>query len=120
MQADQLAEIGQPDAITVTRHLFEDREGAPERLNADPLPVVGIVVDVGLRRLHQLGDRGLARSGLLLNGLLSGTRCHESQPPRDGAALYQAIGTTEQRADSAYSLDPQHTTISIDVQYYGK
>ena len=63
VQADQLAQFRKPDALAVTRDLLEDRKGAAERLHADPLPVVGVVVDiVVLRRLHQLGDGGLARS----------------------------------------------------------
>ena len=68
MQADQLAEVGKPDAFAVARDLLKDREGAAERLDADPLPVVGIVVDIGLRRLHQSRDGGLARTGRLLAG----------------------------------------------------
>ena len=40
--------------------------------------------------------------------------------PGDDAALYQAIGTTEQRPDPACGVDGNYTTISIDVQYYGK
>ena len=47
VQADQLAQFGKPDAFAVTRDLFEDRKGAAERLHADPLPVVGVVVDIG-------------------------------------------------------------------------
>ena len=120
MQADQLAEVGKPDAVAVPRHLFKNCEGATERLNADPLPVVGVVVDIGLRRLHQLGDRGLARSGLLLNGLLLGTRCHESHLH---ATVPHSIRPSE-RLNSALiaraASRSQHTTISIDVQYYGK
>jgi hypothetical protein len=64
--------------------LFEDREGAAERLHPDPLPVVGVVVDIVVRRrLHQLGDGGLARSGRLLSGLLFDTRTHQVKPPCD-------------------------------------
>ncbi len=31
MQADELAELRKPDPFAMARHLFEDREGAPER-----------------------------------------------------------------------------------------
>ena len=87
VQADQLAQFRQSDAFAVTRDLLEDRKGAAERLDADPLPVVGVVVDIVLRRLHQLGDGGLARTGRLLGGLLLGTRSHGIKPPCDGAEL---------------------------------
>ena len=50
VQADEPAQIGKPDPFAMTRDLFEDRKGAAERLDADPLPVVGVVVDVVLRR----------------------------------------------------------------------
>src|SRR5229473_8717497 len=76
MQVDQLAQVCEPDTFAVTRVLFENGEGAAERLNADPLAIVGVVVDIALRRLHQLGDGGLARAGRLLTGLLLGTRSH--------------------------------------------
>ena len=96
MQADQLAEVCEPNAFAVTRDLFEDREGAAERLDTDPLAVVGVVVDIGLRWLHQPGDGGFARTGRLLaglclslflslfSGLLLGTRSQRIRPPRHG------------------------------------
>ena len=67
-------QIRQPDAFTVTRDLFENRKGAAKRLDADPLAVVGVVVDIARRRLHQLGNRCLARTGRLLGRPLFGTR----------------------------------------------
>ena len=76
MQVHQLAEVGEANTFAVTRDLLEDGEGAAERLDADPLAVIGVVVDVGLRRLHQLGDGGLARTGRLLAGLWCCTRSH--------------------------------------------
>jgi hypothetical protein len=59
----------------VARDFLQNRKGAAERLDADPLPLVGFVVDVCLPRRHQFGDRRLAR-GLLLTGRLLGTRSH--------------------------------------------
>ena len=35
VQADQLAQVGEPDAVAVARDLLEDRKGAAERLDAD-------------------------------------------------------------------------------------
>ena len=96
MQADQLAQFRKPDAFAVTRDLLEDREGAAERLDADPLPIIGVVVDIGLRRLHQPGDRGLAWTGRLLAGLWFGTRSHGSGLHADDAELYQAVLGSEQ------------------------
>src|SRR5882672_64751 len=96
VQVDQLAEVRQPDALAVPRDLFEDRKGAAERLDADPLPIVGVVVDIALRRRYQLGDGGLARTGRLLTGLLLGTRTHRVKSPREADELYQAFPTTKQ------------------------
>ncbi len=62
MQADQLAQFGEPDAFAVTRDLFEDREGAAERLDADPLPVVGVVVDIVLDGCTSLAMAALRRA----------------------------------------------------------
>jgi hypothetical protein len=56
VQADLFAEVGQSDALTMARYRFQDRKGTAERLDADPLLVVGFVVGVGLRRLHQPRD----------------------------------------------------------------
>src|SRR5476649_449860 len=74
VQADQLAEVRKSDAFAVTGDLFEDRERAAERLDADPLAVVCVVVDIGLDRLYQPRKRGLARAGRFFTGLLPGTR----------------------------------------------
>ena len=46
VQADPLAQIRQADPVPVARDLFQDREGAAERLDADALPVLGVIVDV--------------------------------------------------------------------------
>ena len=82
VQPDQLAEFGQPNALAVMGDLLEDREGAAERLHPDPLAVVGVVIDIVVRRrLHQLGDDGLAGRGRLLSGLWLGTRSHRIKPP---------------------------------------
>ena len=40
----------------MARDLLEDGEGAAERLYADALAILGVVVDIGLRRLDQPGD----------------------------------------------------------------
>jgi hypothetical protein len=48
---------------SVPRDLFEDRKGAAERLDADPLPIIGVVVDVAWGGTS--GDGGLARTGRL-------------------------------------------------------
>ena len=66
VQADELAEFGEPDALAVTRDFLEDRKRAPERLHAAALAVLGVVVDVGRARLHQPRDRRLAWSGGLV------------------------------------------------------
>src|SRR5882757_6247207 len=81
MQAHQLAEFGEPDALAVTRDFFQDRERTPERLHAAALAVLGVVVDVGLSRLHQAGDRRLAWTGRLVAGLQLGARCHGISSP---------------------------------------
>jgi len=75
VQPDQLAEFGQPNALAVMGDLFEDREGAASDCTPTRWRSSGIVVDIVVRRrLHQLGDGGLARSGRLLSGLLFDTR----------------------------------------------
>ena len=46
----------------MTRDFFEDRKGPSERLDADALAIVGVVVDVGLRD-------GTSRAIVVLRGL---------------------------------------------------
>ena len=75
MQADQLAQFRKSDPFAVARDLLEDRKGAAERLDADALPVVGVVVDIALRRRYQPGDSGLARPPAS-RGLWLGARSH--------------------------------------------
>jgi hypothetical protein len=71
----------------VSRDFFQDRKSAAERLDPDPLAVVGVVVDIGLQRLHQPGKRGLARRSRFLRGLWLGTRSHSIKSPADGAGI---------------------------------
>ena len=74
VQADQLAQVGEPDAFAVARDLLEDGEGATELLHADALAILGVVVDIGLRRLDQPGD------GWFLNRLSFRARSHKVIP----------------------------------------
>jgi hypothetical protein len=90
VQADQFAQLGEPDTLAVTRDLLEDREGAAKRLDAHPLPVVGVVVDIVLDGLHQLGDSGLAQTRRLVACLLFFARSHRDGSPGGGTELYQA------------------------------
>ena len=115
VQGNQLAEVGEADAVAVPCHFLEDRKGASERLHADALTIVGIVVDVGLRRLHQFRDRGLAQAGRLFDRLRLGSR---SQGKLHITALDR--NRRSDRLNSAMPRDRDHTTISIDVQYYEK
>ena len=62
VQADLLAQVGKADPVAVARDLLQDCEGASERLHADALAVLGLVVDVGLRG-HQPGDLRLVGAG---------------------------------------------------------
>jgi hypothetical protein len=121
VQSDQLAQVCQSDPVTMTRDFLEDGEGTAERLNPTAaLAVVGVVIDIGLRRSHQLGDRSLARACWLLIGLWLGTRSHRSHLH---ATVPHSIRPSE-RLNSAliipFRVDVEHTTISIDVQYYEK
>ncbi len=89
-----LLKIGEPDAVAVARDLFEDREGAAERLDADALPVVGVVVDVvgkGPRR-GKPGDLGLRRRRHAgLGGSFDlGAAVSTGRPP-NGVALHTTI-----------------------------
>ena len=98
VQADQLAQFGKPDAFAVTRDLFEDRKGAAERLHADPLPVLGVVVDIALRAAAPAWrSRPCAElAGFsVVFGLVRGLTGFSS--PRDGAELYQACARDQQR-----------------------
>jgi hypothetical protein len=86
VQANQFAQVCEPDAFAVARNLLEDREGAAERLDADALPVLGIVVDIGLRRFDEPCDRGLGRGHRFRSGFRLGSRSHlaVSNRHRDG------------------------------------
>ena len=69
VQADEFAQLGEPDALAVPRDLLEDGEGAAERLHAGALAFLRLVIDVGLRRRHELRHVGLVRIGQSLAGL---------------------------------------------------
>jgi hypothetical protein len=97
VQADQLAQFRKPNALAVTRNFLEDRKGAAQRLHADALTVVGVIIDVASGRRQEPGDGGLARSGRLLIGLWFGTRSHASSLHATVAKLYQASRIHEQR-----------------------
>src|ERR1700722_17254456 len=84
VQANQLAQIRKPNPFAVMRDLFQDGEGAAERLHAGALPVFGVVIDIALRRRHQFCDRGPAWNGRFLGGLLFGSWSHGGSSPRDG------------------------------------
>ena len=96
VQADQLAEIGKPDAFAVTRDLFEDRKRAAERLHADPLPVLGVVVDIGLLGCTSRAIAVLRGACRLVAGLRLGARFHGIKSPRDGAEPYQPVFANDQ------------------------
>ena len=74
MQANALAEVGKADALAMPRDLFEDCKSAAERLDADPLPVIGVVVDIACAGCTSLAMAALRRvAGLsLLFGLVRG------------------------------------------------
>src|SRR5262249_46586577 len=74
VQADPLAQLGEADAVAVARDLLEDAEGTAERLHADALAILGVVVDIGSRCLDQPGDLG--PGGRLVGGLGLGSRSH--------------------------------------------
>src|SRR3982074_3440564 len=84
VQDDQLAGSRQSNTFAMPRDLLEDREGAAERLYAGPLPIFGIVVDIALWRLHQLGNGGPAHALPLITGLLFCPGSHRVKPPRSG------------------------------------
>ena len=50
-------------------------------LDAAALAIIGVVVDVALRGLHQPRDRGLAQACGLLGGLRFGSDFHGIMPP---------------------------------------
>src|SRR6202035_3579115 len=81
VQADQLAQIRKPDPFAVPRDFLENGKGAAERLHADPLPVVGVVVDIARQWRYQPGDGDLARARRLLGSLWLGARSHGNKSP---------------------------------------
>jgi hypothetical protein len=76
VQPDQLAQVGETNAFAVARNFLEDRKGATERLYADPLPVLGIVVDVGLQGFYEPCDRRFCWCGRLFRNFGLGSRSH--------------------------------------------
>jgi hypothetical protein len=56
VQPDDSREVGEPDAVAVARDRLEDRESAAERLHADALAPLGLVVDLAARRRDQPGE----------------------------------------------------------------
>ena len=50
MQADELREFRETNALAMTRNLFEDGKGAAQRLNAAALAIFRLIVDIGLAR----------------------------------------------------------------------
>ena len=119
MQADQLAEFGKPDALSVARDFLEDRKRPAQRLHAAALPLLGVIVNGGRTRLHQPGDRGLAWSGGLLAGLQFGSRFHVSSlhgNEPNSIRLSSPVNSMKLRCGRIRT----YTTIAIDVQYYEK
>ena len=119
VQADQLAEFGEPNALAMPRDLLEDRKRAAERLHAAALAILGVVVDGGGARLHQPRHRRLAGGGRLLGRLQLGSRFHGSGLHGDGP---NSIRPSSAMNSMMLRRGPihHHTTIAIDVQYYEK
>src|SRR5258707_13490781 len=71
--------------------------------------LLGLVVDVGLARLHQLRDRDLAWRGLLVARLQLGARFHGISSPDGRGELYQAVLARQLRCASCEAqLGPYH------------
>jgi hypothetical protein len=73
------------------RHLLENRKGAAERLDADPLPVVGIVVDIGLWRLYQLCSRLSCAGRPAYPNFFVWSAHSRQQPPCDEVRLDRSL-----------------------------
>src|SRR5882724_11455528 len=111
MQADQLAEVRKADAFAVTGDFLDDRKGAAQRLHAAARALLGLVVDIGLARLHQLRDRDLAWRGLLVARLQLGARFHGISSPDGRGELYQAVLARQLRyASCEAQLGPYHNS----------
>src|ERR1035437_2195014 len=63
VQADALAQFGKPDAVAVARDLFDDREGAADRLHAAARRLGALGAEVAER--GNAGPRWSAARGLL-------------------------------------------------------
>jgi hypothetical protein len=59
VQADPLAQFREADAFAMARDLLQNAEGTAERLHTDPLPVLGVIVDVA--GCDQPGDACIGR-----------------------------------------------------------
>src|SRR5262249_9184682 len=87
-------------------------------LHATALAVLGLIVDAGLARWHEAGDRRPARLGWPL-GLRLGARFHvlDASAVAECRTLHKGgVRTNAPRRPPG----SHHTTIAIDEQYYEK
>ena len=95
VQADEPAQIGKPDPVAMPRHRFENAESAAERLDADALPVLDVLVG-GPGRRDQPG--GFRPGGAMLQAFDFGggfdawcRTWHSSGPSKGRRRLYHNI-----------------------------
>jgi hypothetical protein len=63
VQANPLAEIGETNAIAVSRNFLENGKGAPDRLDAPAAgAILHVFVDIGEAALNDPWDRGIGSS----------------------------------------------------------